>query len=130
MLTPLIEIVEKLPRSRIVLIGDLMLDRYVYGDAERLSPDAPVPVLQFRREDARLGGAGRVAADLATLRADVRVVSIVGDDATGRVAAMMLVPAGIDAVLGVLFVAAYLRTPRSEIPVTSTPEHAVTERAT
>ena len=81
---PLIEIVEKLPRSRIVLIGDLMLDRYLYGNAERLSPDAPVPVLHYRREDARLGGAGRVAADLATLGADVRVVSVVGDDDTGR----------------------------------------------
>ena len=79
-----IEIVENLPRSPIVLVGDLMLDRYVYGNAERLSPDAPVPVLHYRREDSRLGGAGRVAADLATLGAEVRVVSVIGDDDNGR----------------------------------------------
>src|SRR4029079_12947321 len=56
--TRLIEIVERLPRARVVLVGDLMLDKYLYGDAERLSPEAPVPVLQFRREDSRPGGAG------------------------------------------------------------------------
>src|SRR3954468_21297127 len=82
--TPLIEIVENLPRSRIVLVGDLMLDRYVYGNAERLSPDAPVPILHYRKEDARLGGAGRVPAGLATLGAECRVVSVVGDDDAGR----------------------------------------------
>src|SRR4051795_9940412 len=62
--TRLIELVERLGGRNVVLVGDLMLDKYLYGDAERLSPDAPVPVLQFRKEDARLGGAGRVAADL------------------------------------------------------------------
>jgi D-beta-D-heptose 7-phosphate kinase/D-beta-D-heptose 1-phosphate adenosyltransferase len=80
----LIEIVEQLPPSRIVLIGDLMLDRYLYGNAERLSPDAPVPILHYNYEDSRLGGAGRVAADLAALGAQVRVVSIIGPDDTGR----------------------------------------------
>jgi D-beta-D-heptose 7-phosphate kinase/D-beta-D-heptose 1-phosphate adenosyltransferase len=82
--THLIELVERLAGRTVVLIGDLMLDKYLYGDAERLSPDAPVPVLQYRREDARLGGAGRVAADLATLGARVRVVSILGADDAGR----------------------------------------------
>src|SRR6478736_2926379 len=81
--TRLIELVEQLAGRTIVLIGDLMLDKYLYGNAERLSPDAPVPVLAYRREDARLGGAGRVAADLATLGAKVRVVSILGVDDTG-----------------------------------------------
>lgn len=86
MSTHLIELVEKLPGRTVVLVGDLMLDKYLYGDAERLSPEAPVPVLQFRREDARPGGAGQVAADLATLGAKVRVVSILGaDDAGGQV---------------------------------------------
>jgi D-beta-D-heptose 7-phosphate kinase/D-beta-D-heptose 1-phosphate adenosyltransferase len=80
----LIEIVEGLPASRIVLIGDLMLDRYLYGNAERLSPDAPVPILHYKYEDSRLGGAGRVAADLAALGADVQVVAIIGPDDTGR----------------------------------------------
>ena len=74
MSTHLIELVERLAGRKVALIGDLMLDKYLYGDAERLSPDAPVPVLQYRKEEARLGGAGRVAADLATLGASVRVV--------------------------------------------------------
>src|SRR3954466_14023695 len=97
--TRLIEIVESLesrPASPIVLVGDLMLDRYVYGNAERLSPDAPVPVLHYRKEDARLGGAGRVAADLATLGADVRVVSVIGDDDNGRQVRQLLEGYGCD----------------------------------
>src|SRR6185436_18275963 len=80
----LIELVEGLPRSRVVLVGDLMLDRYLYGNAERLSPEAPVPVLHYQREELRLGGAGGVAANLATLGADVRVVGVVGHDDAGR----------------------------------------------
>src|SRR3954468_18756501 len=90
MSTHLIELVERLAGRKVALIGDLMLDKYVYGDAERLSPDAPVPVLQFRKEDARLGGAGRVAADLATLGASVRVVSILGADDTATQVRKML----------------------------------------
>jgi D-beta-D-heptose 7-phosphate kinase/D-beta-D-heptose 1-phosphate adenosyltransferase len=84
MATHLIEIVERLPRARVVLVGDLMLDRYLYGNAERLSPEAPVPVLHYQREELRLGGAGGVAANLATLGADVRVVGVVGHDDAGR----------------------------------------------
>src|SRR5688572_11283473 len=84
MATRLIELVERLPGARVALVGDLMLDRYVYGNVERLSPDAPVPVFHHQREDARLGGAGRVAADLATLGAQVGVVSILGADETGH----------------------------------------------
>ena len=57
--TRLIELIEHLPAAKIALIGDLMLDRYIYGNAERLSNDAPVPVLHFQREESRLGGAGR-----------------------------------------------------------------------
>jgi D-beta-D-heptose 7-phosphate kinase/D-beta-D-heptose 1-phosphate adenosyltransferase len=82
--TRLIELVERLPRARVVLVGDLMLDRYLYGNAERLSPEAPVPVLHFQREELRLGGAGGVAANLATLGADVRVVGVVGRDDAGK----------------------------------------------
>ena len=80
----LIELVERMPRSRVVLAGDLMLDRYLYGNAERLSPEAPVPVLHYQREETRLGGAGGVAAMLAALGADVRLVGAVGADDAGR----------------------------------------------
>ncbi|HWE97760.1 MAG TPA: D-glycero-beta-D-manno-heptose 1-phosphate adenylyltransferase [Tepidisphaeraceae bacterium] len=81
--TRLIEIVEGLPRSKIVLVGDLMLDRYLYGNAERLSPEAPVPVLHYQKEELRLGGAGGVAANLAALGAEVDVIGVVGNDDNG-----------------------------------------------
>lgn len=96
MSTRLIELVERLPQSRIALIGDFMIDRYVYGNAERLSPDAPVPVLHHQREESRLGGAGRVAADLATLGAKVRVLGLVGDDETGNLIRRELAQLGCD----------------------------------
>src|SRR5688572_1530485 len=76
----LIELVEHLPRSRILLLGDLMLDRYIFGNADRLSPEAPVPVLHFQHEEYRLGGAGSVLADLAALGAQVAVVGVLGRD--------------------------------------------------
>ena len=94
--TRLIELVEHLPSVKIVLVGDLMLDRYIYGNAERLSNDAPVPVLHFQREENRLGGAGRVAADLATLGARVHVISTCGTDATGQQICKLLADCGAD----------------------------------
>ena len=82
--TRLMEIMDQLPASRIVLVGDLMMDRYLYGNAERLSPEAPVPVLHYRREELRLGGAGGVAADLAALGAQIDVIGVIGKDETGQ----------------------------------------------
>jgi D-beta-D-heptose 7-phosphate kinase/D-beta-D-heptose 1-phosphate adenosyltransferase len=96
MSTRLIELVENLPRSRVVLLGDLMLDRYLYGNAERLSPEAPVPVLHYQKEELRLGGAGGVAANLAALGATVRVVGVVGDDENGKRVRAQLIECGAD----------------------------------
>src|SRR5947209_17170986 len=84
MSTRLIEFVENLPRKRIVLVGDLMVDKTLYGNAERLSPEAPVPVLHFRSERNAVGGAGNVAADLSVLGAEVRTIGIIGPDEPGR----------------------------------------------
>lgn len=83
MATRLLELVDRLPGRRVLLVGDLMLDRYLYGNAERLSPEAPVPVLHFQHEEFRLGGAGSVAANLAALGGEVRVVGVVGEDGAG-----------------------------------------------
>lgn len=90
MATELIEFVERMPHSPVVLVGDLMVDRYLYGNAERLSAEAPVPILKVVREEHRLGGAGNVAADLAALEAEVRVVGIIGKDPMAQTARGLL----------------------------------------
>ncbi len=81
--TRLIEIVEQFPACRVVLIGDFMMDKYVFGKTERVSPEAPIPVLRFDREEWRPGGAGFVLSGLATLGAAVRAVGVVGTDEAG-----------------------------------------------
>ncbi|RMG16358.1 MAG: D-glycero-beta-D-manno-heptose 1-phosphate adenylyltransferase [Planctomycetota bacterium] len=68
----------------LLVLGDLMLDRYLWGGVSRISPEAPVPVLKVEREDARLGGAGSVVANLAALGAQVEAVGVLGDDAPGE----------------------------------------------
>lgn len=66
-----------------LVVGDVMLDRYWYGDASRISPEAPVPVLLFREEEHRLGGAANVAANCAALGAQTQLLSVVGRDSAG-----------------------------------------------
>jgi D-beta-D-heptose 7-phosphate kinase/D-beta-D-heptose 1-phosphate adenosyltransferase len=80
MSTRLIDLVEHLPQARVALIGDFMLDRYLFGRTARISPEAPVPVLHFSREEQRLGGAGFVLAALVTLGAKVWAVGVLGND--------------------------------------------------
>ncbi|MHC4894504.1 MAG: bifunctional heptose 7-phosphate kinase/heptose 1-phosphate adenyltransferase, partial [Planctomycetota bacterium] len=69
---------------RVLIVGDLILDRYVVGDVSRISPEAPIPILAAGREDDRLGGAGNVAANLRAMEADVTIVGAFGDDGLGR----------------------------------------------
>ncbi|MGE0734404.1 MAG: D-glycero-beta-D-manno-heptose-7-phosphate kinase [Alphaproteobacteria bacterium] len=80
----LADLLPKLAGARVAVVGDVMLDRYVYGSAERLSPEAPVPVLIVERQQAMLGGAGNVARNLAALGATAQFVSVVGNDEAGR----------------------------------------------
>ena len=68
----LVQIVEQLGRPRLLVVGDLILDRYVYGDAERISPEAPIQILRADEAESRLGGAGSVVANLRALGAAVR----------------------------------------------------------
>lgn len=92
----LINLVPRLARKRIVLLGDLMLDRYIYGNAERLSNEAPVPVLHYHHEQTGLGGAGRVAAGIMSLGGICRMVSLIGDDMAGREVCKQLTDCGTD----------------------------------
>ena len=77
----LIRRVETLGHPRILVVGDLMLDRYVWGDAERISQEAPVLLLRADQREHRLGGAASVATMLRALGAEVRLVGVVGRDA-------------------------------------------------
>jgi rfaE bifunctional protein kinase chain/domain len=70
-------------KARVLVVGDVMLDRYWYGDASRISPEAPVPVLLYREEEFRLGGAANVAANCAALGAATQLLSVVGRDEAG-----------------------------------------------
>ncbi len=75
--------IRRLSRASVLVVGDAMLDRYIYGEVERVSPEAPVPVLSVQRELAMPGGAGNVVRNLGALGAAVAFVSVVGDDQAG-----------------------------------------------
>ncbi|MGE3307711.1 MAG: D-glycero-beta-D-manno-heptose 1-phosphate adenylyltransferase [Rhizobiaceae bacterium] len=76
--------------QHVVCVGDLMLDNFVYGDARRISPEAPVPVLRFQREVKVLGGAGNVVRNVAALGGSVACIGVVGDDAVADEVARLL----------------------------------------
>lgn len=81
---------------RILIIGDLMLDHYVWGSVERISPEAPVQILKITRENNRLGGASNVALNLIALGAKAHICGIVGDDNDGKIIVDLLDSAGIE----------------------------------
>lgn len=84
-------------RHAVLVVGDVMLDRYWFGDVDRISPEAPVPVVRIARTDERLGGAANVAHNLASLRAPATLVGVVGDDEPGRRIETLAAADGIDA---------------------------------
>lgn len=83
-------LLERNLRPRVLLVGDVMLDRYVWGDVERISPEAPIPILRIERQEHRLGGAGSVASMLAALDAQTILATVVGDDEEGRTVGKLL----------------------------------------
>lgn len=82
--------------ARILVAGDIMLDRFVYGAVERISPESPVPVLSISRENAMLGGAGNTLANLAGLGVKARALSVVGNDEEGAQIRKLAEAQGID----------------------------------
>src|SRR5213592_3209416 len=74
----------KLGAQRVLCIGDLMLDDFVYGDVSRISPEAPAPVIAVRREDVVIGGAGNVARNIAALGGRCIFLGVIGNDIAGR----------------------------------------------
>jgi D-beta-D-heptose 7-phosphate kinase/D-beta-D-heptose 1-phosphate adenosyltransferase len=89
-------IIQQAAGRRVLLVGDLMLDRYVYGDAERISPEAPVPVLRVVERDDRVGGSGSVAACLRSLGVEVTICGLVGQDGAGQRLRDLLAATGAD----------------------------------
>ncbi|QNB08801.1 D-glycero-beta-D-manno-heptose-7-phosphate kinase [Herbaspirillum frisingense] len=82
--------------ARILIVGDVMLDRYWFGEVNRISPEAPVPVVRVERREERLGGAANVARNTASLGAKTALLGVTGDDEPARVMENMLREMGID----------------------------------
>ena len=91
---------ERLSRSGVLVVGDAMLDRYWFGAVERISPEAPVPVVRVDREEERLGGAANVALNVKTLGAQATLLTVVGNDEPARKLRTLLEQQGVGTLLG------------------------------
>ena len=91
---------ECVQQSRVLVVGDAMLDRYWFGAVDRISPEAPVPVVRVNREEERLGGAANVALNVKTLGAQATLLTVVGDDEPARKLRQLLEQQGVTALLG------------------------------
>nr|WP_314898821.1 D-glycero-beta-D-manno-heptose-7-phosphate kinase [uncultured Deefgea sp.] len=92
-------LLQKIKKAKVLVVGDVMLDRYWFGDVERISPEAPVPVARITKTDERAGGAANVARNIASLGGQVRLLAVVGDDEAGLSLERLLVAQGVDALL-------------------------------
>lgn len=90
----------QLARARVLVVGDAMLDRYWFGAVERISPEAPVPVVRIEREEDRLGGAANVALNVHALGAGATLLTVVGVDEAARTLESLLASAGVATLLG------------------------------
>ncbi len=90
---------ELFSKAHLLVVGDVMLDRYWFGDTHRISPEAPVPVLQVGKIDERLGGAANVARNIAALGAKTTILGIVGNDEPGQRVVDLLKAGGVDSQL-------------------------------
>ncbi len=87
-------LVGRFPGTRVLVIGDLMLDQFVWGDVSRISPEAPVPIVRVRRQEGRPGGAGNVVTNVVALGGRADACGLVGDDLAGRALTTALATAG------------------------------------
>jgi len=91
---------QELARRRVLVVGDVMLDRYWHGSVDRISPEAPVPVVRVSREEERLGGAANVALNVKTLGSRVTLLTVVGTDSAAASLKVLLEQQGIETRLG------------------------------
>lgn len=85
----------QLSRSRVLVVGDAMIDRYWYGAVDRISPEAPVPVVRVTREELRIGGAANVASNVVSLGAQATLLTVVGDDEASHTLESLVAKTGI-----------------------------------
>jgi len=86
-------------KTRLLVVGDVMLDRYWFGDTGRISPEAPVPVVQVEKIDERLGGAANVARNASALGAQTTILGVVGEDEAGKRVEQLLLESGVQSQL-------------------------------
>jgi len=92
----LVDILQNLGRPKVLVVGDMILDRYAWGDVDRISPEAPIQVLSVTNEETKLGGAASVVNNLLALEVDVLCCGVVGDDEAGATFKAMLRDVGLD----------------------------------
>lgn len=88
-------------KTNLLVVGDVMLDRYWFGDSDRISPEAPVPVVQVSKVDERLGGAANVARNVAALGANTTILGVIGEDEAGARIGELLKQSGVNSQLEV-----------------------------
>ena len=88
-------------KTNLLVVGDVMLDRYWFGDSDRISPEAPVPVVQVAKVDERLGGAANVARNVAALGANTTILGVIGEDEAGKRIGELLKQSGVNSQLEV-----------------------------
>jgi len=93
----LIDLLRRPSRPRILVVGDVILDQYLFGTAQRISPEAPIPLLRVTKQEDRLGGAGSVASMLSALESDVVLATVIGNDRAGKTVRRLLEEQKIDA---------------------------------
>ena len=91
---------EKISKARVLVVGDAMLDRYWYGAVDRISPEAPVPVVRVTRTEERIGAAANVAYNIVTLGAQASLLSVVGDDEASHHLEALVAKTGITPYFG------------------------------
>jgi rfaE bifunctional protein kinase chain/domain len=89
------EILARMAAKRLAVVGDCMVDRFLWGEVDRISPEAPVPVVRLKRETRKLGGAANVAGNIRTLGAEVVLIGVIGADDGGRHFQIMLTEQGL-----------------------------------
>ena len=86
---------EQIAKARVLVVGDAMLDRYWYGAVDRISPEAPVPVVRVTRTEERVGGAANVASNIVALGAQASLLTVVGDDEASHQLEKLVANSGI-----------------------------------